>query len=40
VELKFTETAVSPEVADGGKKLNVKGNVAFISKTQAWVKIP
>ena len=27
------------EVADGGKKLNVKGSVAFISKTQAWVKV-
>jgi uncharacterized protein (DUF2147 family) len=27
------------EVADGGKKLNVKGSVSFISKTQAWTKI-
>ena len=24
------------EVADGGKRLNVKGSVAFISKTQTW----
>jgi len=28
------------EIADGGKKLNVKGSVAFISKTQAWTKVP
>lgn len=27
------------EVMDGGKKLNVKGSVAFISKTQAWTKV-
>ncbi len=27
------------EVADGGKKLNVKGSVAFISKTQVWTKV-
>ena len=27
------------EVAEGGKKLNVKGSVAFISKTQAWTKV-
>ena len=27
------------EIADGGKKLNVKGSVAIISKTQAWVKV-
>lgn len=26
------------EVMDGGKKLNVKGSVAFISKTQVWTK--
>jgi uncharacterized protein (DUF2147 family) len=26
------------EVLDGGKKLNVKGSVAFISKTQVWNK--
>jgi uncharacterized protein (DUF2147 family) len=26
------------EVVDGGMKLNVKGSVAFISKTQVWVK--
>ena len=24
------------EIAEGGKKLNVKGSVAFISKTQVW----
>ena len=28
------------DVADGGRKLNVKGSVAFISKTQAWTKGP
>jgi uncharacterized protein (DUF2147 family) len=28
------------EIAEGGKKLNVKGSVAFISKTQVWVRIP
>lgn len=28
------------EVADGGKKLNVKGSVAFISKTQIWTRLP
>jgi uncharacterized protein (DUF2147 family) len=27
------------EVAEGGKKLNVKGSVAFISKTQVWTRI-
>jgi uncharacterized protein (DUF2147 family) len=27
------------EIQDGGKKLNVKGSVAFISKTQVWTKI-
>ena len=27
------------EVVDGGKKLNVKGSVAFLSKTQAWTKV-
>ena len=27
------------EVMDGGKKLNVKGSVSIISKTQAWTKI-
>lgn len=27
------------EVLDGGKKLNVKGSVAFISKTQVWTKV-
>ena len=27
------------EVVEGGKKLNVKGSVAFISKTQAWTKV-
>jgi uncharacterized protein (DUF2147 family) len=27
------------EIADGGKKLNVKGSVAFISKTQVWTKV-
>jgi uncharacterized protein (DUF2147 family) len=27
------------EVAEGGKKLNVKGNVAFISKTQIWTRV-
>lgn len=26
------------ELAEGGKKLNVKGSVAFISKTQIWVR--
>jgi len=28
------------EIAEGGKKLNVKGSVAFISKTQIWVRVP
>jgi len=28
------------EVAEGGKKLNVKGSVAFISKTQVWTRVP
>ena len=28
------------EIAEGGKKLNVKGSVAFISKTQIWVHVP
>lgn len=28
------------ELAEGGKKLNVKGSVAFISKTQVWVRCP
>lgn len=28
------------EVAEGGKKLNVKGSVAFISKTQVWTRLP
>lgn len=28
------------EVLEGGKKLNVKGSVAFISKTQLWVRVP
>jgi uncharacterized protein (DUF2147 family) len=28
------------EPLEGGKKLNVKGNVAFISKTQLWVRVP
>ena len=27
------------EILDGGKKLNVKGSVAFISKTQSWTKV-
>ncbi len=27
------------EVLDGGKKLNVKGSVAFLSKTQVWVRV-
>jgi uncharacterized protein (DUF2147 family) len=27
------------EIVDGGKRLNVKGSVAFISKTQAWTKV-
>lgn len=27
------------EVIDGGRKLNVKGSVAFISKTQVWTKV-
>lgn len=27
------------EVAEGGKKLNVKGSVAFISKTQVWTRV-
>ena len=27
------------EVMDGGKKLNVKGSVSIISKTQAWIKV-
>ena len=26
------------EILDGGQKLNVKGSVAFISKTQVWTK--
>ena len=28
------------EVVDGGKQLNVKGSVAFISKTQVWTRVP
>jgi uncharacterized protein (DUF2147 family) len=27
------------EIVDGGKKLNVKGSVAFISKTQVWTRV-
>lgn len=27
------------EVMDGGNKLNVKGSIAFLSKTQAWTKV-
>jgi uncharacterized protein (DUF2147 family) len=27
------------EIAEGGKKLNVKGSVAFISKTQVWTRV-
>ena len=28
------------EVLDGGKKLNVKASIAFLSKTQVWVRVP
>ena len=28
------------EITEGGKALNVKGSVAFISKTQVWVHVP
>ncbi|MEQ1887129.1 MAG: DUF2147 domain-containing protein [Bryobacteraceae bacterium] len=28
------------EIIEGGKKLNVRGNVAFISKTQVWSRMP
>ena len=27
------------EIAEGGKKLNVKGSVAFLSKTQVWNRV-
>jgi uncharacterized protein (DUF2147 family) len=27
------------EILDSGKKLNVRGSVAFISKTQSWTKV-
>jgi len=27
------------EILEGGKKLNVKGSVAFISKTQTWTRV-
>lgn len=28
------------ELTEGGQKLNVKGSVAFITKTQVWTRIP
>ena len=33
------QVAGKVEVLEGGKKLNVKGSVAFISKTQAWTRV-